>query len=366
MDSAASSSGAPYEPCRPRAGAEQVRRSIRRRACRSVGAMTTVAGPQCRGTVRSQVRAFGRVLGRPVLRQVLPAMAGLRDRRRHESGRRGLARDQHRAAGPVRGVDRAGGGGLRAAGHARRGRARPLGTPAARHRPGHRRRHGALRRARDHRGPGHRGRADPRDLRRPAGRIVAPARLGQRRRVHAHRRAGTGRGPGDRQRAAVHVQPGLLRGRPRPGRRPDRLGRPGLGHRRGRGQLRGARRDLPPGVQVSCPTVGPTVTTSRASGPGTSQRRAEPSSSDRRLTGLLAVTCVFFFLYGPVEVALPIHIAQEIARLGRACSGLFWATFGIGAIARRARRRACSDTSPCGPSWRPSSSAGEPRCCRSA
>jgi Major Facilitator Superfamily len=53
--------------------------------------------------------------------------------------------------------------------------------------------------------------------------------------------------------------------------------------------------------------------------------------SNRRLAGLLAVTCAFFFLYGPVEVALPIHIAQEI-RGSAALLGTFWATFGIGAI----------------------------------
>ncbi len=52
---------------------------------------------------------------------------------------------------------------------------------------------------------------------------------------------------------------------------------------------------------------------------------------DRRLAGLLAVTCVFFFLYGPVEVALPIHVAQEIHG-SAALLGLFWATFGVGAI----------------------------------
>jgi predicted MFS family arabinose efflux permease len=53
---------------------------------------------------------------------------------------------------------------------------------------------------------------------------------------------------------------------------------------------------------------------------------------DRRLAGLLAVTCVFFFLYGPVEVALPIHIAQEIHG-SAALLGAFWAAFGVGAIA---------------------------------
>jgi hypothetical protein len=52
---------------------------------------------------------------------------------------------------------------------------------------------------------------------------------------------------------------------------------------------------------------------------------------DRRLAGLLAVTCVFFFLYGPVEVALPIHVAEEVHG-SAALLGLFWATFGVGAI----------------------------------
>jgi MFS family permease len=52
---------------------------------------------------------------------------------------------------------------------------------------------------------------------------------------------------------------------------------------------------------------------------------------DRRLAGLLAVTCVFFFLYGPVEVALPIHIAQEIHG-SAGLLGAFWAAFGVGAI----------------------------------
>src|SRR5437660_237571 len=51
-----------------------------------------------------------------------------------------------------------------------------------------------------------------------------------------------------------------------------------------------------------------------------------------RLAGLLAVTCAFFFLYGPVEVALPIHIADEVHG-SAALLGTFWATFGIGAIA---------------------------------
>jgi predicted MFS family arabinose efflux permease len=49
-----------------------------------------------------------------------------------------------------------------------------------------------------------------------------------------------------------------------------------------------------------------------------------------QLSGLVAVTCVFFFLYGPVEVALPIHVAREL-RTSPALLGVFWAVFGVGA-----------------------------------
>jgi MFS family permease len=66
--------------------------------------------------------------------------------------------------------------------------------------------------------------------------------------------------------------------------------------------------------------------------PGTSSSGWRAILGDRRLTGLLAVTCVFFFLYGPVEVALPIHIAEEVHG-SAALLGTFWAIFGIGAIA---------------------------------
>jgi hypothetical protein len=45
--------------------------------------------------------------------------------------------------------------------------------------------------------------------------------------------------------------------------------------------------------------------------------------SQLRLLGLLAVTCVFFFLYGPVEVALPVHVAGEIHG-SAGLLGLYW------------------------------------------
>ncbi|HEY6592887.1 MAG TPA: MFS transporter [Asanoa sp.] len=49
-----------------------------------------------------------------------------------------------------------------------------------------------------------------------------------------------------------------------------------------------------------------------------------------RLLGLIAVTCVFFFLYGPVEVALPVHVAHEMHG-SPGLLGLYWTVFGIGA-----------------------------------
>jgi MFS family permease len=50
-----------------------------------------------------------------------------------------------------------------------------------------------------------------------------------------------------------------------------------------------------------------------------------------RLLGLIAVTCVFFFLYGPVEVALPIHVAAELHG-SAGLLGAFWTVFGVGAV----------------------------------
>jgi MFS family permease len=51
---------------------------------------------------------------------------------------------------------------------------------------------------------------------------------------------------------------------------------------------------------------------------------------DYRLVGLLALTWFFFFLYGSVEVALPLHVAQDLHR-GAGLLGLYWALFGVGA-----------------------------------
>ncbi|GHJ47465.1 hypothetical protein Cs7R123_48070 [Catellatospora sp. TT07R-123] len=51
-----------------------------------------------------------------------------------------------------------------------------------------------------------------------------------------------------------------------------------------------------------------------------------------RLLAMIAVTCVFFFLYGPVEVALPVHVAYGLHG-SPGLLGLYWSVFGIGATA---------------------------------
>jgi hypothetical protein len=55
-----------------------------------------------------------------------------------------------------------------------------------------------------------------------------------------------------------------------------------------------------------------------------------PILGQPRLLGLIAVTCAFYFLYGPVEVALPIHVAHELQG-SASLLGLYWTVFGIGA-----------------------------------
>lgn len=51
-----------------------------------------------------------------------------------------------------------------------------------------------------------------------------------------------------------------------------------------------------------------------------------------RLGSLILITCLFFFLYGPIEVALPIHVAQD-QQGSAAILGLYWTVFGVGAVA---------------------------------
>jgi hypothetical protein len=49
------------------------------------------------------------------------------------------------------------------------------------------------------------------------------------------------------------------------------------------------------------------------------------------LPGLLALSFVFYLLYGPVDVALPVHVAIDL-HASAALLGTFWAVFGVGAV----------------------------------
>jgi predicted MFS family arabinose efflux permease len=50
------------------------------------------------------------------------------------------------------------------------------------------------------------------------------------------------------------------------------------------------------------------------------------------LAGLLALTVIYFFCYGPVEVALPLYVTGPLHG-SAGLLGLFWTAFGIGATA---------------------------------
>lgn len=50
-----------------------------------------------------------------------------------------------------------------------------------------------------------------------------------------------------------------------------------------------------------------------------------------RLISLITVTWLFFFLYGPVEDALPVYVARDL-HAGAGLLGAYWACFGLGAL----------------------------------
>ncbi|QES58461.1 MFS transporter [Streptomyces venezuelae] len=49
------------------------------------------------------------------------------------------------------------------------------------------------------------------------------------------------------------------------------------------------------------------------------------------LLGVLALTWFFNFLYGPAEVALPLHVTEDL-KAGAGLLGLYWTLFGAGAV----------------------------------
>jgi MFS family permease len=50
------------------------------------------------------------------------------------------------------------------------------------------------------------------------------------------------------------------------------------------------------------------------------------------LLGLIVLTWLFFFLYGPVEDALPVYVAHDL-HSHSGLLGVYWTTFGVGALA---------------------------------
>ena len=52
----------------------------------------------------------------------------------------------------------------------------------------------------------------------------------------------------------------------------------------------------------------------------------------RDLLSLTVLTWLFFFLYGPVEAALPVYVARDL-QADAALLGTYWTTFGVGALA---------------------------------
>jgi MFS transporter, DHA3 family, macrolide efflux protein len=53
--------------------------------------------------------------------------------------------------------------------------------------------------------------------------------------------------------------------------------------------------------------------------------------ASRTLVGLIGLSLVFFLLYGPVEVALPVHVASDL-HASADLLGWFWASYGVGAV----------------------------------
>jgi predicted MFS family arabinose efflux permease len=54
-------------------------------------------------------------------------------------------------------------------------------------------------------------------------------------------------------------------------------------------------------------------------------------SRRRDLLSLTVLTWLFFFLYGPVEDALPVYVATDL-HASASLLGVFWTAFGVGAL----------------------------------
>ncbi len=75
------------------------------------------------------------------------------------------------------------------------------------------------------------------------------------------------------------------------------------------------------------------VTPAPADEPVDTQAAASGFRLLRRLhvMNLIILTWLFFFLYGPVEAALPVYVAQDL-HTGAGVLGAYWTSFGVGAL----------------------------------
>lgn len=71
----------------------------------------------------------------------------------------------------------------------------------------------------------------------------------------------------------------------------------------------------------------------QAQDPGTASRSTGFTVIRRNptLLGLLALSFGFFFLFGPVYVALPLHVSEDLGGTAGLLAG-FYTAFGIGAV----------------------------------
>jgi predicted MFS family arabinose efflux permease len=79
-------------------------------------------------------------------------------------------------------------------------------------------------------------------------------------------------------------------------------------------------------ARLRLPSSGHVSVVSSAARGGFGLLRSHPE-----LLGLLTLTWFFNFLYGPVEVALPLHVTDDLHAQGTLL-GLYWMLFGIGAV----------------------------------
>ena len=80
--------------------------------------------------------------------------------------------------------------------------------------------------------------------------------------------------------------------------------------------------------------LGDPVEPATAAAPADTARSTAPLRLLRgqpELLGILTLTWFFNFLYGPVEVALPLHVTEDL-HAGADLLGLYWTLFGVGAV----------------------------------